>query len=569
MQEFQSFVDAFHRHFTRDSNRRAQLGIDHDLGELPDPTISGMKARLSEADDLLKQLDALPRDLLDADQLLDLELAQLALQQEVHRDRYTFNGRLEFAQQPDAGEQIGDGIFTIFLVDPRPAADRLADITSRVENIPAYLSDSLARLDTPVARWVKMDLECISELPGFFATIEQWADAENWPDKERFRAARTSAEEAIESYKQKLAALPTTDNFHIGHEEAREVVRLAGIDLSLEELHQLARDFLAETARTIEAARARLVKKYDLAKDTSAADVQAFLNEKFRVEVDVESNDFSPILKRYEAEREKILQFIRERDLFPILDDQDMRIVQTPDFMVPLIPAGAMTGPAAFREGTRVSQVFLTLTADRIDDHTDLGIPMMMVHEGIPGHHLHLATGRTHASVIRRHAYASDQAEGWTTMLEDYMLDQGYMDDLYDEALLSGKRDLSRIGARIAIDLFFMSGDRSYLDVGVACDTTSPDPFRAAAELLKAVTGFSEARAQAELNWYSTNRGIPLTYLTGNKLVWDLKREVMAHVGSSMNELELDRAFHRVFLEAGLMPVKFMRSIYQREQLLP
>ena len=197
---------------------------------------------------------------------------------------------------------------------------------------------------------------------------------------------------------------------------------------------------------------------------------------------------------------------------------------------------------------------------------------MMMVHEGIPGHHLHLATARTHESVIRRHVSASDQAEGWTTMLEDYMLELGYMEDLKDEALFSGKRDISRIGARVVIDLFFMTGDRKYLDVGVDVDTSAPDPFRAASNLLKAVTGFSEARAQAELNWYSIDRGIPLTYLVGNNLVWDLKKEVGAY-GSrrepTRSDLELDREFHRVFLEAGQMPVRFMNQIYRQEGLLP
>ena len=568
MRLFDSFVERFHRHFTRDSNARAQLGVDRDLGELPDPTLTSQHSRTTEAKLLLRDSEAVTSDRLNAAEQLDLELAQLKLREEVFHNSYTFNGRVASEQLPDAGEQIGDGLFTLFCADPRPAAERLSDMTSRIEKIPDFLEQTIQRIDTPVARWRDMDLECVSELPGFFDTLVAWAQQESWPDAARLQSAQEQATTELRRYAKKLEQLDTTDQFHIGDEQARTIVRLAGIDLSFEQLHALARNFLATTAETIEDCRTRVAEKHGLDADISAEELHQHLNSRYRVETN--GKDFSVILHRYEQEQESICSFIEELNLFPILDEQDMRIMQTPDFMVPLIPAGAMTGPAAFREGVRVSQIFLTLTADRVDDHTELGIPLMMVHEGIPGHHLHLATGRSHSSVVRRHSFASDQAEGWTTMLEDYMLDIGYMEEAKDEARFCAKRDISRIGARVAIDLFFMTGDKGYLDVGVDSGPVADDPFRAAADLLKKVTGFSEARAQAELNWYSTQRGIPLSYLAGNKLMMDLKADITTHSASQgISGLDLDRQFHGEFLRAGLMPIRFMRPIFQRAGLLP
>lgn len=573
MPNFNAFAAEFHRHFSRCSNIRAQLGIDDRLDELPDPSLAEHESRLDEARKILQQIPNVRNTCeLDDDQKLDLNLAELMLNAEVHRGTYRFNSLLELQQRPNAGAEIGDGIFTIFLVDPRPDYQRLTDILGRIQQIPAYLSAMSGRLEKPVARWVAMDLECLTELHTLFASVQRWAATVGWTQRTELATACEVAIHAVQQYCGQLRQLPTTNDFHIGDRNTRELIRLSGIDLSLEDLHALARDYLAEVSSAVESSRLQLVAKYNLAADTSADELHSWLNRKFRVDVDVSNNDFNPILKRYEQEREKIRQFIEQRDLFPILEDEDMRIIQTPEFMVPLIPAGAMTGPAAFRSGTRISQVFLTLTEDRLDDHTELGIPIMMVHEGIPGHHLHLATGRTHPSIVRRHIYASDQAEGWTTMLEDYMLNLGYMGELTEEARFNGKRDISRIGARVAIDLFFMTGDRNYLDVGVTCDTSSADPFRAASELLKAVTGFSEARAQAELNWYSTERGIPLTYLTGNRLVWQLKNDVAQWCGQRnppLGGLALDREFHRVFLEMGLMPVRFARAVFRRRGLLP
>ena len=160
-----------------------------------------------------------------------------------------------------------------------------------------------------------------------------------------------------------------------------------------------------------------------------------------------------------------------------------------------------------------------------------------------------------------------EHAEGWTTMLEDYMLDIGYAGDLTDEVRFVTKRDISRIAARVAIDLFFMSGERAFLDLGIDAGIDDADePFVAAGKLLKKVTGFVDARVQAELNWYSRERGYPLSYLTGNHLVWRLKRDFEAAQGGAGTEV--DRKFHRAFLESGNMPVSFLRRLLmERGQL--
>ena len=147
------------------------------------------------------------------------------------------------------------------------------------------------------------------------------------------------------------------------------------------------------------------------------------------------------------------------------------------------------------------------------------------------------------------------------------MLDHGYLTEHVEEARFCGKRDIARIAARVAIDLFFMTGDNSFLDIGVDADTSSSDPFIAAGNLLKQVTGFTDSRVQAELNWYSQERGYPLSYLAGNHLVWALKRD-MAKTLPHMDTAALDRAFHSAFLEAGNMPVSHLRQVFINKGLV-
>ena len=239
--------------------------------------------------------------------------------------------------------------------------------------------------------------------------------------------------------------------------------------------------------------------------------------------------------------------------------------MRTPDFMAPTIPAGAMLPPPPLRTGIKKSLVYLTLSEALLAEHNELSIPIMMIHEGIPGHHLQLSCAAGHPKLIRRVCDAMDLAEGWTTMLEDYMLDQGYAGDLTDEVRFMAKREICRLAARVGIDLFFMTGDPTYLQLDGFEPPESDDPFVRAGALLQSVTGFVDARVQAELNWYSRERGYPLSYLTGNHLIWSLKRDFEDRHGIGH---ATDRLFHETILSSGNVPIHLLRTEFVQHNLI-
>lgn len=564
MTPLQRFAHDLHDHLTQDPQDRLTLGLLTGLGKLPDPSLAALDTSVAEARMLLAQLDAIDRASLDAHEALDADIARLMLQEEIFRDTVRFNGERTATQKPDAADAIGDSLFLMFISDPRPAGERLADITSVLQGVPAYLDAMASRLRAPVARWVQIELDKAGDLPELFGTVEGWAAELGWADLPRLQAARADAEAALTAYTARLGALPTTEHLHLGEAATRELIAHKGVPYSLDELHGIATRFLRDVSDTLETLRERISARYNLPVGSTVDDVHHFLNAHFRVPV--REGHVEDVLDHYQTARRSIDTFIAAQDLFPIPADQDMRILRTPGFMAPTIPAGAMMPPPPFREGTRTSLVYLTLSEALLDEHNLLGIPMMMVHEGIPGHHLQLAWAANNRSIIRRHCDSQALAEGWTTMLEDYMLDMGLMGDLTDEARFIMKRDIARIGARVAIDLYFMTGHKRYLEVGVPCDLSSPDPFVAAGHLLKAVTGFTDGRVQAELNWYSLERGYPLSYLTGNTYVWALKREVEAANGGP--SVALDRRFHKTFLEAGNIPIRLLRRAFVADGLL-
>ena len=127
---------------------------------------------------------------------------------------------------------------------------------------------------------------------------------------------------------------------------------------------------------------------------------------------------------------------------------------------------------------------------------------------------------------------------------------------------------MSRLVARVGIDLYFMTNNKDYLNVGLDLKFDSEDVFENAAKLLKEATGFTDGRVQAELNWYSTEQSYPLSYLTGNQMVWQLKKEIQACNKKGLDGRELDKAFHDVYLKSGCMPVESLRSVYKHEGML-
>lgn len=462
---------------------------------------------------------------------------------------------------------ISEGIFQLFINDPRIASERLDNILSRLTQAPDYLKKEIETLDTPVERWRNIEVEQAEGLPELFSSIVSWAELENYQNTTKLKSAVNTTNDALIAYQNALSSMPSTREFSIGEEKVIELLSLKEIEKTPLQLRDMAATFLQTTIQEIDILSVRLLKKYKLSPETSTVDLHDFLDKKFSVEL--KDGNLESVLESYQEQKAKLRSFVEERNLFPVLENQDIEIIKTPGFLEPVIPAGAMWPPVALRVGVKKSLVYLTLKEDELDEHTHLGIPLMMVHEGIPGHHLQFASASEQPSFIRKFFNAPEHAEGWTTMLEDYMLDQGLVEDeILDEVRFITKRDISRLGARVGIDLFFMTGDKKYLELGFDLDYSDSDPFVNAGKLLKKATGFTDGRVQAELNWYSSERGYPLSYLTGNRMVWSLKNDIVAANKKNLSLNQLDKEFHRIYLHSGCMPVSSLRSVYQHEGFL-
>ncbi len=560
MPSFTHISEQFKQYVLADADTSMGLGHDAHLGQLGDPSLAHMHKRTEQAKTLLKTLQSIESN--DFDESLDLDLMSRYLQHENFFSELQLQGRPQRCRQPNGVDGISAGIFQLFVNDERSSELRLNDILSRLLQAPDYLIKENEVISEPIERWRDIELEQGEGLPDLFATILDWANQEQYSQLTQLQTAIEHCNLALSGYLKQLKNKKTLTHFDIGLDKVNELLAIRQIPYSPAQLTKMARDFMENTQVLLNELTAKLCDKYQLPKNTSEPELHEYLNEKFAAKI--ENGNLSSVLDYYSQQVASINTFVTDKKLFSVPAQQDMKIMQTPGFLEPVIPAGAMWPPLALREGKKTSLVYLTLKADQLAEHTALGIPVMMIHEGIPGHHLQFATAAQHPSFIRRIFSANEHAEGWTTMLEDYMLDVGYIEDaLVDEVRFIAKREMSRLVARVGIDLYFMSRDKSYLDVGLDLKFDSEDVFENAAKLLKTATGFTDGRVQAELNWYSTEQSYPLSYLTGNRMVWQLKTDIKADNKKDLNTLELDQDFHEVYLTSGCMPVESLRSVFK------
>ena len=563
--EFQTLESQFKAHVLSDPDASMALGDVQYLGELGDPSLAAMEAETKRSKELLAQLESYQAT--DFNESLDMQLMARYLKQSIFFNELQQSGQPQRCRKPSGIDGISAGIFQLFVNDDRLAEQRMHNILSRLSQAPDYLKQELNVITQPVKRWLDIELEQGEGLADLFATIYSWAKEESYSKLPELDLAIQTCNEAVSGYLSDLKSRDTITEFSIGEDKVNALLALREINKSPEQLVNMARDFMGETQTLLADLSVRLCEKYQLPSDTSQEQLHEFLNKQFSATL--KNGKLDSILDIYNEQISSINQFIENNQLFEIPQSQTIKILKTPSFLEPVIPAGAMWPPLALREGKKTSLVYLTLKSDQLAEHTELGIPVMMIHEGIPGHHLQFATAALHPSFIRRIFSANEHAEGWTTMLEDYMLDVGYVkDELIDEVRFIAKREMSRLVARVGIDLYFMTANKRYLDVGLDLNFDSDDVFVNAAKLLKTATGFTDGRVQAELNWYSTEQSYPLSYLTGNRMVWELKKEIQTKNKKSLSDVELDKAFHRVYLQSGCMPVNSLRSVFVQQGFL-
>lgn len=165
-------------------------------------------------------------------------------------------------------------------------------------------------------------------------------------------------------------------------------------------------------------------------------------------------------------------------------------------------------------------------------------------HEGVPGHHLQVATAvylkDTLNSVRRNLIWVSGHGEGWALYAERLMQELGYLDDLGD---YMGMLDAQRMRAA-----------RVVFDLGVHCELEIPEQWGSGTwtpelgyEFLKKNLDTSPGQLDFEFNRYLGWAGQAPAYKLGERLWNELREEVKQREGDAFDL----KKFHKDALALG------------------
>ena len=173
-------------------------------------------------------------------------------------------------------------------------------------------------------------------------------------------------------------------------------------------------------------------------------------------------------------------------------------------------------------------------------------MPTLAYHEGIPGHHMQIATAMEikDLPLLRRMGYMPAFGEGWALYAEQLAKEMG----LYDN---DSYGDLGRLQSEL------FRAVRLVVDTGIHAKHWSREQ---AIAYMQSTTGMAITDVTAEVERYVVSPGQACAYKIGMKTILDLRTQAKNELGSRFDLKE----FHKVILENGAMPLWLLQRNVDR-----
>jgi uncharacterized protein (DUF885 family) len=221
---------------------------------------------------------------------------------------------------------------------------------------------------------------------------------------------------------------------------------------------------------------------------------------------------------------------------FPEGDELEVKPV--PEFLRMVIPTAAYTQPPAFKKRQRgvfwVNDLSVTKTsaAEKLaEQQQHFGLGLTCAHEAYPGHHLQFVTANRHPRKWRRLFAHAVFYEGWTLWCEQMVVDLKIERSPW--LLVQQLHDALWRCHRILVDLRLQTGRYRY---------------EQAVSHMQKHLGFTKARAQADVNWYTASPAVPMSYWLGRLENERLRRRLIEGRGWSLQK------FNDWLLSFGTIP---------------
>lgn len=460
---------------------------------------------------------------------LDDEIDRTAALHAARHDVLVLERERPFAHDPSF--HLTHALSGLYLLLARNAQDpvaRSAALLARLQALPDFLAAAAEAVTKPRAPLVEMAQGMIAGGVSLVREgLEDGALDLSALDPGELDRSRLAAGEALEQFGDALAVMAESanDDVALGRELFdRKVSTAHMIGQNADELLRYGKQLRGEAVAQIE----RIGHEIDRA--ASWRDVSA------RVRADQPSPsstiaEFADCVRRAYA-------FTVEHDLFAMPNAQ-LTVEPTPAFLRGLIPFAAYDPPGPFDE-EQLGAFFVT-----VSDTTSLSsafsrpqIATTVVHEAVPGHHMHLTTANRLDRPVRQVLHTPASLEGWALYCEGLMAEEGF---------------LTTPEQRFAqAELLLWRAVRVIIDVSLH---TRGMTVAQATRLLQDDLGFDAGKATAEVQRCCAYPTYQLCYAVGRRDLLRLRDDARRARGERFSL----RDFHADVLAYGGLPTALVR----------
>jgi uncharacterized protein (DUF885 family) len=304
-------------------------------------------------------------------------------------------------------------------------------------------------------------------------------------------------------------------------------------DLTAEEIHQIG---LQEVERLQTEMKAILAAEGYASDDFGAAMQSLNKEERFLYPDSDEGRE--QILADYQALIDEIDAGMDS--FFSLRPGAKVEVQRVPEFKEETAP-GAYYNMPPF-DGSRPGIFFANLRS--VEEIPKFGMRTLAYHEAIPGHHYQIALAQEMEGVpfFRRILPFTAYGEGWALYSEQVAAENGFQEDPFDRlGYLTGQ---------------LFRANRLVVDTGIHHKRWTREQ---AIDYMLANTGMPETDIISEVERYIVLPGQACAYMIGKMEILRLREEAREALGEAFDI----RAFHRVVLENGAMPLVLLRRVVE------
>ncbi len=506
---FEGLLDRYFESVLADNpDYAAQAGIASARGRLPRGGLQFEARQERHRQRALAELETIsPRDL-SAEQHLDrlaLRASLLHGTEDYARGRHTLD--------PSAL----DHVLGLLLHELQRGEDEPALVAGHLRSLlrqtPTHLAAAATLLKNPEPVWLGIMAQTAAGADTLFAAVATFLERTGPEPGDAARLA--GAKKAFADYAahaQSLAPAPA-GSFAVGAATVQRRVRdELGLDYTLGEVEALAQSEAVRLGELLTAACRPFGRKRTTEEILETA----------RAEWDPGAD----LLGVYRTETARVADAFRAAGAVTFPADETLEVRPVPEFMRHLFPTAAYSSPGAFETRQRgvfwVNDLSVTKTTaaeQQAERRQHFGLSLTCAHEAYPGHHLQFVTANRHPRKWRRLFAHAVFYEGWTLWCEQMMVDLRI--DTSPWLAVQQLHDALWRCHRILVDLRLQTGRYSY---------------RQAVNHLRRHLGFTRARAEGDVNWYTSSPTVPMSYWLGRLENERLRARLMTRRGWTLQQ---------------------------------